>query len=198
MESSLGRAFSYETERPKSFLDEPFERQMLGIVPPHFYRELMRTDEGCKLLEESGHFEEFVSTIKDFWSEDGDAETMLKVKGCLWAVGNVGSMDLGAPFLERSNVVQWIVRIVERSAVLTMRGTAFFVLGLISRSVHGMEMLADRGWDVATNHLGQSVGYVLPSSLDKLFKVGDPVHVKLSPHLLPFLPLDLLLLLAVS
>ena len=171
VEASLSRAFSYEPVRPKSVIDPPFERQALGLVPPHFYRELTRTKEGCKLLRDSGHFEEFVSTIKDFWAEDEDAETILKVKGCLWAVGNVGSMDLGAPFLENSNVVQWILRIVEKSTVMTMRGTAFFVLGLISRNWHGMEMLAEKGWDVATDNFGDPRGYVLPPKLQMIFPV---------------------------
>ena len=171
VEASLNRAFSYELENLKASADEPFERQLLGIVPPHFYRELTRTKEGCELLRESGHFEEFVSTIKDFWAEHEDAETMLKLKGCLWAVGNVGSMELGAPFLEASSVVDWIIKIAEQSAVMTMRGSAFFVLGLISRSLHGMEILIEGGWDAATNHLGHSLGYILPPSLNLLFSV---------------------------
>jgi rapamycin-insensitive companion of mTOR len=171
VEASLNRALSREPERPKSAFDEPAAREQLGLVPPHFYRELTRTEEGCRLLEASGHFEEFVSTIKDFWAVDDDPETMLKVKGCLWAVGNVGSMELGAPFLENSDVIRRIVKIAEGSAVMSMRGTAFFVLGLISRSLHGMEMLLEHGWDAATDHLGQSLGYALPLSLHRLFSV---------------------------
>ena len=188
VEASLSRAFSYEPEKGRTAAqqqqqqhqqqhqnqqtDESLERQLFGVVPPHFYRELTRTTEGCKLLEASGHFEEFVSTIRDFWAEDEDPETMLKVKGSLWAVGNVGSMELGAPFLERSGVVDLIVRIAEQSQVITMRGTAFFVLGLVSRSLHGAEILAEKGWDVATNSLGQSLGYVLPPTLGRLFPVS--------------------------
>jgi rapamycin-insensitive companion of mTOR len=172
VEASLSRAFSYEPEKNRSTTDESLERQLFGVVPPHFYRELTRTAEGCKLLEASGHFEEFVSTIKDFWAEDEDTETILKVKGSLWAIGNVGSMELGAPFLERTNAVDWIVRIVEQSSVITLRGTAFFALGLISRSVHGAEIMAEKGWDVATNSLGQSLGYILPPDFNCLFKVS--------------------------
>lgn len=172
VEASLNRAFAREHDRPKSIVvDEPLERDTFGIVPPHFYRELTRTNEGCELLKASGHFGEFVSTIKDFWAIDDDAETMLKVKGCLWAVGNVGSMELGAPFLENSNVVSWIIKITEHSGVMTMRGTAFFVLGLISRSLHGMEILTEFGWDAATDDLGRSLGYVLPPTLETLFMV---------------------------
>ena len=142
--------------------------QDYGTVPPHFYRELTRTVEGCQLLRDSGHFEAFVLNITDFWSEHEDPEMMLKVKGSLWAVGNVGSMDLGAPFLEETDVVDWIVKIATTSQVMTMRGTAFFVLGLISRSLHGMEILAEHGWIAASDQLGRSLGYCLPPRLETL------------------------------
>ena len=171
VEASLNRAFSFEPEKSHKTMDENMERHQFGVVPPHFYRELTRTAEGCKLLEQSGHFEEFVSNIKDFWQEDEDTETMLKVKGSLWAIGNVGSMELGAPFLEDSNVVDWIIKTAEQSSVITMRGTAFFVLGLISRSLHGSEILTGLGWNSPVNALGQSLGFVLPTDLFALFRV---------------------------
>ena len=173
VEASLFKAFSHVFERPKSGIDDPLESQQAGTAPPHFYRELTRTKEGCRLLQESGHFEDFVATIQSSWDEDSDQEVILKVKGCLWAVGNVGSMDLGAPFLERSDVIGSIIDIAEKSAVISLKGTAFFVLGLISRSLHGMELLAERGWDAATNEFGQSIGYILPPSLESLFPVYD-------------------------
>ncbi|KAL9129359.1 MAG: hypothetical protein Q9217_002159 [Psora testacea] len=173
VEASLSRALSALPERPKSSNDEYIKSQEYGTVPPHFYRELTRTLEGCRLLRDSGHFEAFVATIRDSWAEQVDTEVMLKVKGCLWAVGNVGAMELGAPFLEESDVVTWIVKIASYSQVLTMRGTAFFVLGLISRSLHGMEILAEHGWSAATDHMGRSLGCCLPPSLEVLLSIDD-------------------------
>lgn len=171
VEASLSRALSPQFERPSSGIDEPIKAYEYGIVPPHFYRELTRTVEGCKLLSDSGHFDDFVTTIQDARSESEDAEVMLKVKGCLWAVGNVGSMELGAPFLEETDIVGLIIKIATTSEVMTMRGTAFFVLGLISRSLHGMEILAEYGWNAATDRVGRSLGFCLPPALDILFSV---------------------------
>jgi hypothetical protein len=142
-----------------------------GVVPPHFYRELTRTEEGCKLLAYTGHFDQFVATIEDFKSDEEDAESILKVKGCLWAVANVGSMELGAPFLENSDVVRHIVRIAETSEVLSVRGTAFFALGLISRSLHGQEILTEHGWDGTYNMRGESLGFCLPLDFGRLFNL---------------------------
>lgn len=140
-------------------------------VPPHFYRELTRTQEGCRLLSDKGHFEEFVATIREHKMQTSDPEILTKVKGCLWAVGNVGSMELGAPFLESSDVVEQIIEIAESHEVMSLRGTAFFVLGLISRSTHGLEILSENGWDANTTPLGTSLGFCIPADLSKLLSL---------------------------
>ncbi|KAF4591450.1 cytosolic regulator Pianissimo [Ophiocordyceps camponoti-floridani] len=147
-------------------------------VPPHFYRELTRTREGCKLLSDKGHFDEFAATIRDHGMQTEDGELMTKVKGCLWAVGNVGSMELGAPFLESSDVVERIMRVAESHEVMSLRGTAFFVLGLISRSTHGLEMLSEHGWEANTTAMGASLGFCIPNELSKLLSLKPWKHVK--------------------
>ncbi|KAF4553712.1 Target of rapamycin complex 2 subunit ste20-like protein [Elsinoe fawcettii] len=190
VEASLARGLggaNNEAERPRPLPGQVEESTAeWGTVPPHFYKELTRTAEGCELLRSKGHFEEFTATIMDCGLESEDPELILKVKGCLWAVGNVGSMELGSPFLDRSNVTTKIIEIAEKSEVMTMRGTAFFVLGLISRSVHGQEILAQHGWDGTTDVVGKSLGYVLPLELGKLFSIEswagreekDPLLIK--------------------
>jgi len=174
VEASLFRAYVEQPQRsgPAWTGEDVLDQEEVGLVPPHFYRELARTAEGCKLLRQSGHFNEFASYIRDFSLDDDDAETLMKIKGCLWAIGNVGSMELGAPFLEETEIVEWIVRIAEGAEVMTMRGTAFFVLGLISRSIHGLEMLTEYGWDAAISPCGQSLGLCLPTNLAKLYTVS--------------------------
>ncbi|KAH8691216.1 putative cytosolic regulator pianissimo [Talaromyces proteolyticus] len=171
VEASLSRAYVDQPRRHTFAPEDVVEMQDIGIVPPHFYRELARTWEGCKLLEQSGHFLEFATTIRDFELSEEDPEALLKVKGCLWAVGNVGSMELGAPFLEETEIVQNIVDIAEKADVITMRGTAFFVLGLISRSQHGLEMLHEAGWDAAIDQRGDSLGLCLPRNLERLYSL---------------------------
>lgn len=174
IEASMARALADIPEKPNAQLsyDEVPEHDDSGYVPPHFYRELTRTKEGCKLLKQKGHFDEFAASIRDFAMEDDDPEIILKVKGCLWAVGNVGSMELGAPFLESSDVIQWIIKIAEESEVMSLRGTAYYVLGLISRSLHGQEILIEHGWDGVVNDAGEALGFCLPLDFEKLFKVS--------------------------
>jgi rapamycin-insensitive companion of mTOR len=169
VEASLARAYA-DTAMSKTSFSAPEDIDMgeTGLAPAHFYRELARTEEGCKLLRQSGHFYEFSSTLRDFDLEDDDSETLLKVKGSLWAVGNIGSMALGAPFLEEDDVVKSMVRIAEGAAVMSIRGTAVFALGLCSRTLHGVQMLAENEWDTTIDSRGHSLGLCVPRNLDRL------------------------------
>jgi hypothetical protein len=171
VEAALSRAYVEQPRRGSLAPEDLVDLQDIGLVPPHFYRELARTAEGCKLLEQSGHFNEFAWTIRDFRLDEEENEMLLKAKGCLWAVGNVGSMELGAPFLD-AEIVERIVEIATSAGVLTMRGTAFFVLGLISRSRHGLKVLQGLGWDSGVDQKGDSLGLCLPTDFRKLFLVG--------------------------
>jgi rapamycin-insensitive companion of mTOR len=184
IEAVLARAFGEfqdESSSRMSVDEDPWETDKAegdARVPPHFYRELARTQEGCKLLRDKGHFEEFSATIRDQGMETEDPDILLKVKGCLWAVGNVGSMELGAPFLEETDVVEQIVKIAENHEIMSLRGTAFFVLGLISRSIHGLEIISEHGWDSNTTKMGESLGLCIPNDLGKLFSFQPWKHIK--------------------
>ena len=167
VEASLARA--YADDEP--FRKKDIDRESFSLVPPHFYRELARTEEGCLLLREKGHFEEFAQYIKEHGMENQNLEIVTKVKGCLWAIGNIGSMPLGAPFLDETDIVGPIVRIAENSEVLTLKGTAFFVLGLISKTMQGLEILLEHGWDGTTTAMGESPGFCVPLKLGKLLSV---------------------------
>ncbi|KAL6364993.1 hypothetical protein LRP88_00969 [Fusarium phalaenopsidis] len=177
IEASLAKAFLTDPDEQNHRMSLFDDGEMDGDfhdshVPPHFYRELTRTQEGCRLLSDKGHFEEFAATIREHGMDKGDAEMLTKVKGCLWAVGNVGSMELGAPFLESSDVVEQIIKIAEQHEVMSLRGTAFFVLGLISRSTHGLEILSENGWDANTTPMGNSLGFCIPNDLSRLLSLA--------------------------
>lgn len=190
IEASLARAFLSDPDdsshRMSLFDGTDTEAEFHDShVPPHFYRELTRTREGCKLLSDKGHFEEFAATIREHGMQSEDPELITKVKACLWAVGNVGSMELGAPFLEATDIVGNIVHIAETHEVMSLRGTAFFVLGLISRSTHGLEMLSEHGWDANTTPMGTSLGLCIPNDLSKLFSLSPWKHVNASSITVP-------------
>ncbi|KAF8539718.1 Rapamycin-insensitive companion of mTOR, N-term-domain-containing protein [Trichophaea hybrida] len=176
VEASLARAFA--DDEPVKRNINMMDRDLLGTVPPHFYRELARTSEGCKLLREKGHFEEFALFIQQHGQEHEDPEIVTKVKGCLWAVGNIGSMPYGAPFLDEAEIVEPIIRIAETSQVLTLKGTAFFALGLISKTMQGLEILLEHGWDGTTSTMGETLGFCVPLDLRRLLSVEPWKHTQ--------------------
>ncbi|TGJ82017.1 hypothetical protein E0Z10_g6732 [Xylaria hypoxylon] len=180
IEASLARSFFESADdnpnRLSMYEDVDGDGDHDSHMPPHFYRELTRTKEGCQLLEDKGHFQEFASTIREYGMQSDDPELITKVKGCLWAVGNVGSMELGAPFLESTDVVERIVQIAKTHDVMSLRGTAFFVLGLISRSVHGLEILSEYGWLSNTTLLGKSFGLCIPNDLSEFLSYQPWKH----------------------
>ena len=56
------------------------------IVPPHFYGVMAKTELGCQVLSEKGHFSEFAQFIRRHGLESEDQDLILKLKSVLWAV----------------------------------------------------------------------------------------------------------------
>jgi hypothetical protein len=63
-----------------------FPRDFDGSVPPHFYGELVKTDLGCQVLHEKGHFSDFAQLIRLHGHESEDPDMIIKLKSVLWAV----------------------------------------------------------------------------------------------------------------
>ncbi|KAK9469902.1 Rapamycin-insensitive companion of mTOR, N-term-domain-containing protein [Lipomyces arxii] len=164
-----------ELELAKSYLIPAAGRNMerATAVPAHFYRELVRTNEGCKLLRQKDHLRYFVEYINTHADEQDDREVLKKLKGCIWAIGNIGSLEYGAPFLEDSNVTETIVHIANHSTVWSLRGTAFFALGLISSTVEGREITDEYGWETAVTVMGQPLGLCIPANLSQFLTVPE-------------------------
>ncbi|KAI0073477.1 hypothetical protein K474DRAFT_1666532 [Panus rudis PR-1116 ss-1] len=150
-----------------------------GIVPPHFYGVMAKTDEGSQVLQDKGHFAEFASFIRRHGLESEDQDVILKLKSVLWAVGNIGATERGLPLLEEEEVIPEILTIAERSLVLSVRGTCFFVLGLISSTPQGAEILDDYHWEATLSPLGLPTGLCVPLDVDSFVSIPswDPVCI---------------------
>lgn len=145
----------------------------MSSIPRHFYGEITLTEEGCQLLLQKGHFEMFCNYIEQNGLTPFDAESLMKLKGCLWAVGHAGSNSSGASFLESTGVVADIIAIAEHSPIYSLKGTAFLVLGLISSTVEGMELLDEFGWECAIRLMDNPLGICIPANLESFFSVPD-------------------------
>ncbi|RDB17886.1 Target of rapamycin complex 2 subunit ste20 [Hypsizygus marmoreus] len=142
-----------------------------GTVPPHFYGEMAKTELGCQILQEKGHFTEFSQFIRKHGEESEDTELIMKLKSILWAVGNVGATEGGLPFLEDEEIIPAVLAIAEKSPVPSIRGTCFFVLGLISSTSQGAEILDDYDWEATLSPLGIPTGLCIPVDFESFTRI---------------------------
>ncbi|KAF9355130.1 hypothetical protein BGX26_006953 [Mortierella sp. AD094] len=141
------------------------------VLTPHFYGELTRTEEGCDLLRRKGHFGEYARYIREHCAESKDPATLSDLKAILWAVGHIGSTVGGLPFLEDEDLIKYIVGMAERSKVLSLKGTCFYVLGLMCKTTQGIEILEDYGWQGILHRDRTPRGLCLPKDLDRFLDV---------------------------
>ncbi|KAI9140964.1 Rapamycin-insensitive companion of mTOR, N-term-domain-containing protein [Paraphysoderma sedebokerense] len=166
-----------------------------GMTQPHFYGELTKTEEGCTLLRQKGHFKEFVKFIRNYGLQKLNEKMCLKLKSVLWAVGTIGATKMGLPFLEETNIIKDIVNIAENAEVLSIKGfvtspfpcvllsrfnnllkifwcrTCLHVLGLISKSQGGSEILEELGWESVLTAEGLSEGLCVPLDSQKFLQI---------------------------
>lgn len=100
---------------------------------------MSKTELGCQVLLEKGHFGEFAHFIRQHSNECEDPDLILKLKSILWAVvrllsqsdlslsltvtqGNVGATEGGLPFLEEEEIIPAMLEIAEKSPVPSVRG----------------------------------------------------------------------------
>lgn len=119
----------------------PYRPTVSVPVGHHLLGELARTEAGRDELERSGLIKELVDTVK----EAGPA-TVAK-RAALWALGHAGSAAPGLQLLQRESIVAYISDQAKSCPTLSLRGTCFYVLGLISRSPAGRQVLRGLGWD---------------------------------------------------
>ncbi|XP_025081196.1 rapamycin-insensitive companion of mTOR-like [Pomacea canaliculata] len=115
------------------------------FLPTHLYGQLVQHEEGLELLKKEGGIHEYFSVIRSLeLREDSD---ILKLKTALWAVGHIGSSAYGVSVLEEENVVPELIRLAEECGVFSIRGTAFYVLGLVASNRRGTDILVEYGWE---------------------------------------------------
>ncbi|VEU19439.1 DEKNAAC100389 [Brettanomyces naardenensis] len=159
-------------------------------MPYHFFGALAKTVEGTRLLDTTETFSSFSTTVNnyakmiqdgeemDFYANGSTSDidnTVLELKSALWAVGHIGASDFGITLLEMSGLASEIHRIAEKSVSLSLKGTCFFILGLIAQTDQGLEILDDLGWVTTKSSLGENLPIVLPRKLDGFFEIESSV-----------------------
>jgi len=174
IELILERAFSTFTSKNRApdVNDVMEEESLSSEILPHFYGELTKTPQGCSLLERKGHFKYFVDYIKTYNNKTIiSINKILKLKAVLWAVGHIGSTKNGISFLIEDDIINTIVKLAENSTILSIKGTCFFVLGLIAKTSKGCLILKDYGWETPFLPYNKVVNYCVPYDTTKFLKI---------------------------
>ncbi|WVQ95387.1 hypothetical protein IAU59_002484 [Kwoniella sp. CBS 9459] len=156
-----------------------------GPAPTHFLGELTKTPEGCQLLKEKGIVAEYAEIVRLHGMEASDQGVLTNLKSVLWALGNIGSTEGGLPFLEDEEIIEDIVEIAEQSPILTIRGTCFFVIGLLSTSRMGAELLEELGWISTRTPLGHTTGLCLPNDIARFARIESWERPDVGPQYPP-------------
>uniref|UniRef100_A0A3B3Q9J8 RPTOR independent companion of MTOR, complex 2b n=1 Tax=Paramormyrops kingsleyae TaxID=1676925 RepID=A0A3B3Q9J8_9TELE len=123
-------------------------------LPVHLYGQLVHDKTGCHLLEIQNVVPDLSYTVRspvlDSW------EGIKQLKAALWALGNISSSTWGLNLLLEENVIPDIVALAQHCEVLSVRGTCLYVLGLISRTKQGCEVLKQQGWDAVRHSRRQA------------------------------------------
>ncbi|XP_062273613.1 rapamycin-insensitive companion of mTOR-like isoform X1 [Scomber scombrus] len=132
-------------------------------LPVHLYGQLVHDKTGCHLLEAQSVVPDLSYTVRspmlDTW------EGIKQLKSALWALGNIGSSNWGLNLLQEENVIPDILALAQHCEVLSVRGTCVYVLGVISKTRQGCEVLKQYGWD-AVRHSRRTLWPVTPDEVD--------------------------------
>ncbi|XP_067280565.1 rapamycin-insensitive companion of mTOR isoform X2 [Pseudorasbora parva] len=134
------------------------------FLPVHLYGQLVHDKTGCHLLEAQNVVADLSYTVRcpvlDNW------EGIKQLKAGLWALGNIGTSNWGLNLLQEENVIPDIVALAQDCEVLSIRGTCLYVLGLISKTKQGCELLKLQGWD-AVRHNRRQLWPVVPDEVEQ-------------------------------
>ncbi|XP_008417379.1 rapamycin-insensitive companion of mTOR isoform X2 [Poecilia reticulata] len=132
-------------------------------LPVHLYGQLVHDKTGCHLLEAQNVVPDLSYTVRspmlDTW------EGVKQLKAALWALGNIGSSNWGLNLLQEENIIPDILALAQHCEVLSVRGTCIYVLGVISKTKQGCEVLKQYGWD-AVRHSRRTLWPITPDEVD--------------------------------
>ncbi|XP_073538000.1 rapamycin-insensitive companion of mTOR isoform X2 [Phyllobates terribilis] len=134
-------------------------------LPVHLYGQLVHHKTGCHLLEVQNVVPDLSYTVRspslDNW------EGIKQLKAALWSLGNIGSSNWGLNLLQEENVIPDIIALAQHCEVLSIRGTCAYVLGLLSKTKQGCDILKQHSWDTV-RHSRRHPWPVVPDDMEQL------------------------------
>ncbi|XP_069483265.1 rapamycin-insensitive companion of mTOR isoform X2 [Ambystoma mexicanum] len=146
-------------------------------LPVHLYGQLVHHKTGCHLLEVQSIVPDLSYTVRspmlDKW------EGIKQLKAALWALGNIGSSNWGINLLQEENVIPDIIALAQHCEVLSIRGTCVYVLGILSKTKQGCDILKHHNWD-AVRHSRRHPWPVVPDDIEQMYSELSSIPSTLS------------------
>jgi len=120
------------------------------FVPPHLYGQLAQTRPGLELLLGESSFWSMVVRLQELEMgtglDTGSEEDWLEAKAAIWGVAHVATSPTASLLLEQRGVLATLVNIAEQCPVLSVKGTAYYAMGLVATTRPGSTALGGKGW----------------------------------------------------
>lgn len=141
-------------------------------MPRHLYGELARSGEGCSVLVKRNIIHNLVRVVRSAKSHSSSSE----LRSALWSLGHIASSDFGFNIVIGIDYyfIDFCVDRVLNCPNYSMRGTYFYVLGLVSRSQRGCARLQKLKW-YSVSH-STSAAVALPYNPSILFRSAQSIH----------------------
>eukprot|EP01130_Rhizamoeba_saxonica_P014349 TRINITY_DN6264_c0_g1_i1.p1 TRINITY_DN6264_c0_g1~~TRINITY_DN6264_c0_g1_i1.p1 ORF type:complete len:1092 (-),score=205.67 TRINITY_DN6264_c0_g1_i1:14-3289(-) len=173
-------SFSYSYTMPKVFIRK------------HFIGELAKTKQGCIVIEKEGVLYSLMQLIENEYWINGEVIPIIVRRGAIWAAGHIVSSERGYNNLRNiaESVVQLIFDTCNNSPILSLRGTAFYVLGLMTNIPDIREFISKRGWSTTDsqkiclpNDASKGFYHINDVSYDAIFKPYEEIspQIPLNP-----------------
>lgn len=138
--------FARRSQRKKPRMD--------AYVPVHLYGELVQHKVGFDLLNRQPYIRDYFNAVRRGCIDSEDE--ILRLKASLWVVGHICTSVWGINIVKQHGSVSDIVRLAEECPVYSVRGTAFYVLGLVGSTSKGAILLQMENW-LTVRHKGSDV-----------------------------------------
>ena len=86
---------------------------------------MAKTELGCQVLQEKGHFAEFSQFVRQHSHESEDMELLMKLKSILWAVVRLPMLCL---FISQVNSFERVMLVLRKAAYLSLRRKKSYLL----------------------------------------------------------------------
>ncbi len=150
---------------------------MFVPMPRHAYGELARTSEGLAILNQRSIISDLLNVVHRRVGSDsakaaaaGVSNSSIDMRSALWSLAHIGSTELGHVAILSADpmFLEWCLENIASCPNFSLRGTFFYVVGLLSRTARGSRKLLQAQWDCAPAGCNSAVAF--PRNPSVLFK----------------------------